>query len=79
MTGNKLIPNNTYSIKSSAGLLVLGGETLDATLGHTILIQGGLQLPLKLVVVGLELLSPREEKKTVPSVRKCLFVKFLFK
>ncbi|MPC36572.1 hypothetical protein E2C01_030034 [Portunus trituberculatus] len=49
-------PRGTYSIKGATGLLVLSSKSLDATLSHAILVQGGLQLPLKLVIVGLELL-----------------------
>lgn len=43
----------TYSVEVGAGFLVLCCESLDAALGHTILVQGLLELSLELVVVGL--------------------------
>ena len=44
-----------HLVHVAARLLAFGGERLDAPLGDAVLVQGGLQLALHVVVVSLQL------------------------
>ena len=60
-----------YLVEVAAQFLVLGGESLDAALGDAVLVQGGLQLALDVVVVRLQFrqLSGTGRKSENPAKR----------
>ena len=51
---------SSHLVQVAAQLLILSRESLDAPLGDTVLVQSGLQLPLHVIVVRLELRQLRQ-------------------
>ena len=63
----------SHLIHVATGLLALGGECLDAPLGNAVLVERGLQLPLDVVVVRLQLSQLGSEPVGCSQLMTCRF------